>query len=1120
MSDDGWEHRLMRVFLVASNSMNSSTIMVKSTASIAPENSQTEDSQLFIKPSGGFRPNSLFVGRQDEILELHRMLSDSKRRAEGTSAVLIQSMPGGGKTHLAREYVYQYRSKYPGGIFWLRAKSMIELAAGYWEIARKAALLEFDTQPDDISIDEKESERYIRVVRKWLNKRRDWLMILDGIHFNDASELQKFIPDSIETGLIYTSTEKSVSGNHLFMNPQIIKLPLLSAREAQRLLLLELDRREPFAQEDLKNAMQLVLAMEFLPVVIHSVAQRLKSTEEPLNKFARHYASDPGLRGLFSYKEVVRQLTLLGATETLNLIYIICFFSQHIPVELISLGLHALDSPYHVPVKASEPISGRSLNNTFKMLNTFALIERNEQDPVHPSQNSQSSRNMIADTVDVIRIHSVVQGFFVDTLGAAGSLPLWLDHAVRMFCCSYDQAHERITRKANAGLVEDYRVYQVHGFKILDHVTKHLSHKHLKEDERIILEAAKYTLKSRLEAINGEIERRTPESSHVIAVGRSETFQTSIFDRTSRSSDTGPETPSSYNRNPSHVSTWGLEPDKGTVESPTNLHDPAITKEQLEEIYRKNFPLPISEDPGYESDREAERGTSMANSHSQQTVKPGFEDPITPDGWETVDYRRVKPKQLAISQHRSIRSMERQRYRDSAGAYRAMTAADPRLSKENATGFLDKAHANFTSFNPFRPKPLSGASNARVSLAQISKNSPPPTRGTGLIQDKNKSDFVKPEPRPRMMTGLSSYATAVAGSTKDTILGWAGKEPSSPSSTHGCSPAGDLSDSTVLVDKPSSAIQALHRFPPVITSSPQSSPKLQQGSPRPVPLSVLPYPVTPSKAPSSANKDSFPFSSADPSRPRSISSAIDQQSSNIYPRLEGFPPTDVIPHTQTAHSRPMPVPFNPPRSQIPSRESSDPQSPPFLSLSFPDMRAPHSFATNVSNELYIPGHPEFSVQSLTSSSFLPQKGAGYSSQPMTRGPSGQTEQFAHEATTYEGFDNTKRRASLAETEPPPRLPDFSPKIPPTSYQIHEKLRQLQEDRQSATESPILTRGEWAQEAKLSDSLLFSHNDGHLDAEIIKKSPRLEYARSALIEKLEDWNSASAAASPRLNAADS
>jgi hypothetical protein len=57
---------------------------------------------LFVKPLG-FRPNSRFVGRELELIELNNLLFNKERRSRGTSAVSLQSLPGGGKTHLARE---------------------------------------------------------------------------------------------------------------------------------------------------------------------------------------------------------------------------------------------------------------------------------------------------------------------------------------------------------------------------------------------------------------------------------------------------------------------------------------------------------------------------------------------------------------------------------------------------------------------------------------------------------------------------------------------------------------------------------------------------------------------------------------------------------------------------------------------------------------------------------------------------------------------------------------------------------------------------------------------------------------------------------------------------------
>jgi len=76
--------------------------------------------------------------------------------------------------------------------------------------------------------------------------------------------------------------------------------------------------------------MELVQSIGFLPVVIHTVARRLKATEELLSRFAQSYNSEPRLRGLTSYMAVVSQLTLLGAIEAVNLIRIISFFSHGI----------------------------------------------------------------------------------------------------------------------------------------------------------------------------------------------------------------------------------------------------------------------------------------------------------------------------------------------------------------------------------------------------------------------------------------------------------------------------------------------------------------------------------------------------------------------------------------------------------------------------------------------------------------------------------------------------------------------------------------------------------------------------------------------------------------------
>lgn len=289
---------------------------------------------LFIHPEP-FRPNSFFVGREQELKYLHKMLMDRKRRSEGTSAVLIQCLPGGGKTHLARQYVFQYRDRYPGGVYWVRAKSRQEMEYWYWRIAKNEALKGLLTQEDVHEL--RNPKKIVAIVRKWLSGLDNWLLVLDGVHF-DTPGLHEFIPYAKDTSLIYTSTERAVADDYQFDNPQVMELGLLTSQEAEELLLREMDKKRPWTQDDRARALELVHLMGRLPLMIHVVAQQLKATREPLSKYLRSYKSRTKASSLPAYKAVREQLQHRGATAALNLMSVLVFFDQHVPVEMLTLG--------------------------------------------------------------------------------------------------------------------------------------------------------------------------------------------------------------------------------------------------------------------------------------------------------------------------------------------------------------------------------------------------------------------------------------------------------------------------------------------------------------------------------------------------------------------------------------------------------------------------------------------------------------------------------------------------------------------------------------------------------------------------------------------------------------
>ncbi|OHW99541.1 LipA and NB-ARC domain-containing protein, partial [Colletotrichum incanum] len=424
---------------------------------------------LFVHPDR-FRPNSFFKGREEELRSLHRLLTDSKRRLEGTSAVLIQGIPGAGKTHLARQYVFNHKDDYPGGIYWIRSTTLQDMEDGFWRIAKTEAIRGMVGQEEKKDL--LNPQKMVEIVRTWFNESENWLLVFDGIRFGDNAVLD-FIPDRPNSSLIYTSTERAEPGAYRLDNPNIMKLGLLPVQDAQELLLEEMGKKQPYTTDDLRRAQDLVQLMGRLPLMIHAAALQMNATREPLAKYLKSFRDTPRVGILPAYKTVRDQLQKRGDIAALNLIYILSFFSQSMPVEMLALGLKALDK--RTPVKTETTRHKRSLTHTFVTLINFALVERNETDDI-PSSSSQSSRqsvDLVAEPLDTLRVHSIVQAFFIELLAEEGQLVFWLERAVRVFCRSFDEAYAKMNTDPDTGLPDDYRQYIRHGKKLMEHLDRH-----------------------------------------------------------------------------------------------------------------------------------------------------------------------------------------------------------------------------------------------------------------------------------------------------------------------------------------------------------------------------------------------------------------------------------------------------------------------------------------------------------------------------------------------------------------------------------------------------------------------------------------------------------------------
>lgn len=709
------------------------------------------DEPLFIHPER-FRPNSFFIGREDELRGLHEMLMEGKRRSEGTSAVLIQCLPGGGKTHLARQYVFQRKDDYPGGIYWVRAKSKREMEYWYWRIAKNEALRGLVEYRDVEEL--RDPKRIVAIVRKWLNSQTGWLMVLDGVQF-DTPGLHEFIPDARNTSLIYTSTERSVTGDPCFDNPQVMLLGQLTARQAQELLLLEMDKRPPWSQDDQVHALELVQLMGRLPLMIHVAAQHLKATREPLSRYLKSYRSRPKAGGLPAYRAVREQLEHRGENAALNLISILVFYDQHIPVEMISLGLSALDKI--TPIKSYDASHRKiNLNNTIMTLIKFALLERTESDEESPS-SSRSSKKSIdkhPDHLDLLRIHSVVQAFIIDTLHEEKSLNFWLERATAIWCRSYDEADRRIHDNPRVGLPDDFRRFSIHGAKLLYHLER------FEKRYAGLSTHARPEVQARLDRMQGQIEQLSRTIQAKIVSGSWKEHPASVFDRSSSMSETDSvATPCDRHSEGGWDPFFASDGETPDPMHPSAFFDPTLPQTPTEWLvpYPTKILMPSAPEVRDEDEETVVVPPTWISSASFRQKRPLSTSPSIDHGSQ----REHDDWYDGIPHHR-VTHRDKPRRPDRAG-WRDMTISDPRvsISQDLARGALSTQRME--SRSPSRNR-VTARSDAEMELNKIRQALPTPRT------DPTAGSAPLNPTRPEYLLGRNSYSKVLAQKAPDAEL--------------------------------------------------------------------------------------------------------------------------------------------------------------------------------------------------------------------------------------------------------------------------------------------------------------------------------------------------------------
>lgn len=222
------------------------------------------DPVLFHTFNVPFAKNQNFIGREQELAQIHELLQSKEMR----EPVLISGMSGVGKTQIAVQYAYKYRGAYPEGIYWINAAGNIQE-----EFARLANEL-------DIKIASGQKDENIRkgqLARAFLervNPCEDALLIFDNVEdlYQLYSPISNYIPANLNCRVLVTSTklqpQLSLKSIILKPLPQQQSVELLLRGERHKKLLEDYLEDPELKSKDIENLQKLSNLLGNLPLAL------------------------------------------------------------------------------------------------------------------------------------------------------------------------------------------------------------------------------------------------------------------------------------------------------------------------------------------------------------------------------------------------------------------------------------------------------------------------------------------------------------------------------------------------------------------------------------------------------------------------------------------------------------------------------------------------------------------------------------------------------------------------------------------------------------------------------------------------------------------------------------
>lgn len=225
------------------------------------------DAQLWMVP---YSRNTYFTGRADLLAVLHERLNAGRNEIWGMSQALT-GLGGIGKTQMALEYAYRYRSEYRA-VFWLRADGPENLAAAGLTLAHVLNLPERESAEQDL---------VLAALKRWLEQHEGWLLILDNV--TDLAAVTAFLPGEYR-GHVLMTTRMQATGKAA----PPLAVPTLSLADGVRWLLLRARLGELDA-ENHRRAEEIVHMLDGLPLALDQAGAYLEETGASLEQYLAIY---------------------------------------------------------------------------------------------------------------------------------------------------------------------------------------------------------------------------------------------------------------------------------------------------------------------------------------------------------------------------------------------------------------------------------------------------------------------------------------------------------------------------------------------------------------------------------------------------------------------------------------------------------------------------------------------------------------------------------------------------------------------------------------------------------------------------------------------------------------